>query len=107
MNGQVAEQDHRAGRGPRRLPLILGQPLEILAVPDVIAELDTRVGEREGVAVAEPVGPFRPRRMAAAFVQGAEEGVVVEPPRLFLGEPAERARPLAAAAQLGVAKPLV
>jgi hypothetical protein len=40
------------------------------------------------------------------LVEGAKQRVVLEPPRLLLGEGAERASPAAAAAELDIAEAL-
>jgi hypothetical protein len=86
--------------------LLVGQPLEVLPVTDLVLELGPRLGHRGGVAGAKPLRPFGPRRRAPALVQRPEQRVVVEPPRLLVGESAKRPRPFTGAADLGVAKPV-
>ena len=83
---QIAEQRHTVGggRGARRLPLRASDPLQVLIEEDVAREVLRGRCQRVGIALPQRLGPLRPRAAALLFMQGAEERVVDEPPRLLL-----------------------
>src|SRR5262249_38748464 len=81
--GQVTKNRDAVALAARLAPLAVRQPLQILVIEPLVRELAARAIQIVRAAVAQAVGPFGPRPIAFAGVDGAEQAVVVDPPRLI------------------------
>ena len=85
---QIAEEpDPR--RRPRRLPLRVGEPLQVGVEADLALQASPGHGQRRGLARAQAVGPVPPGLRREAIAERAEQDVVVEPVGLALHEAGE------------------
>src|SRR6185369_8981866 len=92
---QIAEQLNAGlARGsPGASPLFIGHPLKELTEEDLIGHLTSSVRDRVALTVSQRRRPFMPRPPLFAFVQGAEQRIVVNPPAFPFDIRVERPRP--------------
>ena len=111
MNGRSPNTLTRRSR-PRRLPLLVGDPLQVGAVAPLFAQPHGGLAHRRRVGKRQPRRPVPPRPLLLGGVDRTERDVGVEPPRLarFIG--VERLGPRRTAhqllvdeAQVGTAEP--
>src|SRR4029450_12800834 len=88
---KIAEQPHTREIAPRLLPLLPGDPLQVLEEQRPLVELDASAIQRGRLTIAQPVRPLGPGTCVEAFVEGPEQRVLVQPPRLFAPERLELA----------------
>ena len=79
---QVALQGHpqRPGVGAGPVPLLVQQPLQPLALQDLVGQLAARLIQRRRLPRLQRLGPVPPGLVVAA-VQRLEQGIVVDPGR--------------------------
>src|SRR5215813_1260993 len=73
-------------------PLFIGYPLKVLTEQDLIRQLPSSIRDRVAVTISQPRRPFMPRPPFFAFVQCAEQRVVVNPPAFAFDIRLERTR---------------
>src|SRR5439155_19660685 len=100
--GQIAVDRHVTGGTSRLLPLQRGQPLQILLKQHFVGELATGAVDGRGLSSLELDRPHRPRMFLLVRVNRAENGVVLDPPRLFADEALKRKSARGAVRPLGV-----
>src|SRR6185436_18729760 len=87
---QIAEERNAAETLARRLPLIAGNPLDVLPKQHLALELGTRLTQRVGLAAPERLRPRHPRALVETRVKRAKERVIVQPPGLLVAVAPER-----------------
>ena len=102
---QVSEQGDVARRRARRVPLLVGDPLQVPAVQDVVREIEARLRERGRLPFPQRRGPLEPRPLTLARAQRAKEGVLIEPPGLLVDVRLKPLSPWCMRDPLAVAKP--
>ena len=95
---EVAEHADRTCLAARLLPLLVGKPLQVGVVGNLLPKPLPRVVQRRRNAVADAGVPLAPVTAAVRLEQRAEQRVVAEPPVLPLAKRAEAPIAIAAAA---------
>jgi hypothetical protein len=87
---EIAEQSDVGAVRAGALPLLVGEPLQVLVVEDRVGQAAARVLERGRVAIAQLGLPVAPVAGPMLVVKRPEQGIVLEPPGLTAQKIPER-----------------